>query len=60
MSNKESIRYLIKPLDDKSLKVAEKELNEDPKRYRNDIEILRSWLLQQPHIKSIQSKKHSL
>ena len=52
----ENSRFSIQPLNEKSLKVAEKELNENQKRYKNDIEILRSWLKQQPHLKSIQSK----
>lgn len=49
-------RYSIKPLDDKSYKLAEKELNEDPKRRKNDIELLRNWLKQQNYLKSIDSE----
>jgi hypothetical protein len=51
----ENTRFSIPQLSDKSLKLAEKELNEDPKRRRSDIELLRSWLKQQKHIKSIES-----
>jgi hypothetical protein len=56
MSNTASSRFSIQPLNEKSLKVAEKELNENQKTYKNDIELLRSWLKQQTHLKSIQSK----
>jgi hypothetical protein len=47
--------FAIRPLDDKSLKVSQKELNEDPKRRQEDCDLLRAWLRQQPYLKSIES-----
>ena len=55
MSLQDSSRFAIRPLDEKSVKVAEKELNEDQKRIKSDIECLRTWLRQHPYIKSIES-----
>jgi hypothetical protein len=37
-------------LDEKSLKKAETELNEDPKNRLGAVETFRQWIEQQPHI----------
>ena len=38
-------------LDEKSLKKAKEELNEDPKNRLGAVETFRKWILEQPHIK---------
>lgn len=39
-------------LDEETLQKAKEELNEDPKQRASQIETLRQWVLQQPHLKS--------
>jgi hypothetical protein len=47
--------FTIRPLDEKSLKFSQKELNEEPKRRQEDCELLRTWIRQQPYLRSIES-----
>ena len=39
-------------LDDSTRRMAQEELNEDPKDRENHVEALRSWILSQKHIRS--------
>ncbi len=45
-------------LDEKTLKKAKAELNEDPKQRASQIETFRQWVKAQPHIKSRTGRKH--
>ncbi len=47
-------------LDEKTLKKAKKELNEDPKQRASQIETFRQWVKAQPHIKSRTGMKRFL
>ncbi|XP_063839117.1 uncharacterized protein LOC135088160 [Ostrinia nubilalis] len=44
----------IRPLPAALLKKAQEDINEDPKRVDSDIQALKTWLGQQPHLHSVQ------
>jgi len=47
-------------LDEKSLKKAKEELNEDPANRLGAVETFRKWILEQPHIKCPTGQSPSL
>ena len=42
----------LRPLDPTLQRVAQEELNEDPSRIAQDLEALRLWIKQQPHLRA--------
>lgn len=44
--------YKLRPLSEHLQRVAIEELNEDPKRIESDIEALKTWIEQQPHLRA--------
>ena len=43
---------VIRPLNENLQKVAQEELNEDPKLIESDLQAFKEWIEQQPHLKA--------